>query len=495
MVLSDRIEAHQWRMRRRREAGVPYPSRELLGRDVVVDYDVVHSRSAHRLREVRAANVERGERRARARARLELLLSAPVGPATAVGLAELTAEGLDDATLVLRLKVADAVAAWAQAQAAAALADLVRDERPGPSGEEHERQLRLEVRVARSCSDDAAGRDIATARALAGPCGPVRELWASGAITGRHVWAVLDRTAGHHDDVVTAAVGLVVPRLPRMTSSRVRKAMSTAIARVDPEAQAQRARARRRHDVGVRLRDTGDSLADVILTLRAEDARACVERIDSDADVFLRHVGQGCEPCRESTPAEIGPARAAVARALLLADGGGAADAIPGPGRRARRGELQVVLSLSTLLGLDENPGLLNGSPVPAQIARELATECGSMRRIVTDPVTGHALDYGTRVYLPDRLREFLVARDRTCRGPGCGQPAHRSQLDHVIPFPTGPSSAGNGHMLCKRDHDLKTSGYLRVREEPDGTRSWLTGLGQTVPAGPEPYVDEPIPF
>ena len=101
---------------------------------------------------------------------------------------------------------------------------------------------------------------------------------------------------------------------------------------------------------------------------------------------------------------------------------------------RSRRGELQVVVDLATLLGLAEDPGLLAGQPVPAPIARELAGECGSMRRIVTDPVTGHLLDFGRRVYLPDPLKDFVDGprRDvpvpglRAARYPVPARPRHR---------------------------------------------------------------------
>lgn len=457
------------------------------------------------------------ERSSAAGARFEELLAGPMDAArvaeSAVALQEAPVQGLDARALLSRMRLADAVARWAQAQAAAALGDLVGERLAGEAGEQREKQLRLEVRVARRCSDDAAGRDIAEARMLAAECRPVRDLLESGAITSRHVWAVLDRVSGHRPEVVAGTVVLVAPRLALTPSQKVRALVSRAIATVDSAAQADRVRSRRRHGPGVRLRDTGDGLADLVVTLRVEDARACLERIDTDADAFLSHLAAGCEQCDAETPAEIGPARAAVASALLLGRHVTGDPASPDAARgssgsaRRRRGELQVVVSLQTLLGLDENPGEINGVPVPAEIARELAAGCGSMRRLVTDDIGGYLLDYGDRQYLPEPLRDFLVARDRTCRGPGCGQPAYRSQHDHVIPFPLGPSSADNGHMACKRDHDLKTTGYLRLRDNPDGTRTWITGLGQEVATAPEPYLpdlargaaaprhDDPPPF
>ena len=38
----------------------------------------------------------------------------------------------------------------------------------------------------------------------------------------------------------------------------------------------------------------------------------------------------------------------------------------------------------------------------------------------------------------PPRLREYVIARDLTCRNPVCGQPASRADLDHTIPWEQG---------------------------------------------------------
>jgi hypothetical protein len=268
-----------------------------------------------------------------------------------------------------------------------------------------------------------------------------------------------------------------------------------------------------------------------------------IELIDDDADKILVH-SQHCDPCADDVPPEIGPARAAAFRGFVFAgtdhdttahhngttarhDDAGAqhvndtattttadarsADAAAPSGqtgsrRRSRRGELQVVIDLPTLLGLADNPALLAGQPVPAGLAREMAAECGSLRRIVTDPVDGHLLDYGTRTYLPQALKDHIAARDGTCRAPGCNQPAWRCDMDHVTPFPHGPSAVGNTTMLCRRDHTTKTDGDLHLVEHlADGTTRWRTRDGQTGVTPPRPYLpppadlapadDDPCPF
>ncbi|WP_153506638.1 HNH endonuclease signature motif containing protein, partial [Cumulibacter manganitolerans] len=66
--------------------------------------------------------------------------------------------------------------------------------------------------------------------------------------------------------------------------------------------------------------------------------------------------------------------------------------------------------------------------------ARLLARDA-RWRRIVVDPLSGAPLDVGTKQYRPPkRMRTRLYVRDGTCRFPGCERPAHRCELDHVIP-------------------------------------------------------------
>ena len=78
--------------------------------------------------------------------------------------------------------------------------------------------------------------------------------------------------------------------------------------------------------------------------------------------------------------------------------------------------------------------------------------------------------------------------------------------MDHVTPFPHGPSAVGNTAMLCRRDHTTKTDGDLEILEHlADGTTRWRTRDGQTGITPPRPYLppppdlapddDEPCPF
>jgi hypothetical protein len=89
----------------------------------------------------------------------------------------------------------------------------------------------------------------------------------------------------------------------------------------------------------------------------------------------------------------------------------------------------------------------------------------------------------------PPRIREFVAARDQTCRGPRCGQPAWRGDLDHTIPYdqggPTCPCDLG---AVCRRDHRLKQRpGWTLSQPEP-GVFRWTTPAGRTYITRPDPY-------
>ena len=487
-----------------------------------------------------AAVLARSSARAVMTARVEAALEVAVSDATVVHLVgEVVAIDpgvLDRAGRLRFVLLTDKVTAWSQARSFAALAAYAGPS-VGPDGDEaaearRDRALRLEVRVARKVSDDAAGRDLDAARRLDAELRPVRAAWSCGQITSRHVAVLLDRTRLCTPELTTAVVDRIGDQLYSTPSTRIGTVVNAALAAIDPRGQAERAHHARKHEVGVTQRSLPDGLGQITVIDKIEVTRAMIELIDDDADRILVH-SQHCDPCADDVPPEIGPARAAALRGIVFTgtdhdttthdttthdttdhdttdhdttDHDGETTDAPtaqarGPRpsserrsrRRSRRGELQVVLDLATLLGLAENPGLLAGHPVPAGLARELALECGSLRRIITDPVDGHLLDYGTRTYLPPALKDHTAARDGTCRAPGCNQPAWRCDMDHVTPFPHGPSTVGNTTTLCRRDHTTKTTGDLQILEHlADGTTRWRTRDGQTGVTPPRPYLPPP---
>jgi len=142
---------------------------------------------------------------------------------------------------------------------------------------------------------------------------------------------------------------------------------------------------------------------------------------------------------------------------------------------------VNVTIDLPTLLGLCENPGQLAGyGAIPASVARALASD-GKWKRFITDPQTGALLDYGRETYQPPQaLIDFLIARDRTCRFPGCRRSAALSDLDHAQGWEEGgTTSLDNLGALCRRHHQLKTHGGWSIESRADGSCTWTSPLGK----------------
>ena len=101
------------------------------------------------------------------------------------------------------------------------------------------------------------------------------------------------------------------------------------------------------------------------------------------------------------------------------------------------------------------------------------------------DPLTGARLDptqdLTTTAYRPTaELTALVKARDGHCRFPGCAVAARFCDLDHVRPWPTGPTAAHNLLTLCRRHHRIKQRPGWRLRLAPDGTTTWTDPTGRT---------------
>ncbi len=89
----------------------------------------------------------------------------------------------------------------------------------------------------------------------------------------------------------------------------------------------------------------------------------------------------------------------------------------------------------------------------------------------------------------PPRVREFVIARDVTCRSPVCRQPAWRADLDHTIPYDQGGCTCrcnmGGG---CRRHHQLKQHPRWKLEQIKPGIFTWTTPAGRTYTTEPDTY-------
>ncbi|WP_026876084.1 HNH endonuclease signature motif containing protein [Jiangella gansuensis] len=171
---------------------------------------------------------------------------------------------------------------------------------------------------------------------------------------------------------------------------------------------------------------------------------------------------------------------------------------IPLSSAQGRPVAVNVTFAFRSLVGLDDQPGYLEGyGPIPAAVARHLAA-AGVWQWVGTDPATGRVLDHGTTRYRPPQaLIDHVVLRDRTCRAPGCHRPAVGCDIDHRSPYRRGgPTSACNCHALCRLHHLLKHDGGWRVHRHVSGATVWTSPTGHAYVKPPEQVgpIPEPSP-
>lgn len=145
---------------------------------------------------------------------------------------------------------------------------------------------------------------------------------------------------------------------------------------------------------------------------------------------------------------------------------------------------------MPTFLGLTDHPGeiLGVGAMVPAPALRDLIP-LAALRRIITDPMTGHLLDYGRTTYrYPPDATAYVIAKWITSTGPGAQVPAERGDIDHGRSWDDGgETNLDNANPVNRRWHRAKTLGGWTVTQRDDKW-IWTSPLGVTYEATPHDY-------
>ncbi len=271
--------------------------------------------------------------------------------------------------------------------------------------------------------------------------------------------------ADEHSRILSEGLAYAPSHTPAQLDRRLRQ----LLAQLDPAASARRRR-RAMAERGVWLAHCGDGTAELSARLASEDAERVYAAIRALAMATARE-GDGAD--HERRPFDLAMADALVDLVLP----------VDGQGRGASVGaSVNVTIPVTSLAGLSEDPACTPGlGVIPADVARRLAAGDARWRAVVTHRQTGAVLDVGRWTYRPTAALDRLVRlRDGTCRFPGCAVPATECDLDHLVPFPTGPTSQENLHALCRRHHRLKHEGTWTVRTRPDGGLQWTSPQGST---------------
>lgn len=301
----------------------------------------------------------------------------------------------------------------------------------------------------------------------------VAAVFIAGDIDAQMFQTIVFRTANITDDAVMAEVDRqlaeLAARWPSMTRGRLAAKIDGVVAKHDPDA-VRRVRERAR-DREVVFGDDDRGCTEISGRILSTDAAA----IDQRLDALAKSVCAGDPRTLAQRRADALGAIAVGADRLTCRCGEpecpAAQQAAPGPV------VIHVVADEATLQGRSDNSAYLLGTDtlIPAELLLEL------VKQARLSPLIHPADAPPEPGYRPSRaLADFVRARDLTCRAPGCDKPATQCDLDHTVPYPNGPTHAGNLKCLCRQHHILKTFWGWHDRQLADGTVIWQLPGGQT---------------
>jgi len=200
------------------------------------------------------------------------------------------------------------------------------------------------------------------------------------------------------------------------------------------------------------------------LDVRRSKALGDLARTQTALDLQTSGEGAGEERAGASTPDHLPVAREVILHAHFSADSVGE-QTVFGPTGRLEEGQRLVLLD-------------------------QVQSWCGDSRTKVTiKPVIDLNAELAAPGYaIPDRIREQVMLRDRTCVFPWCTRPARGCDVDHVVEYDhqaepegrsqPGPTSTRNLACLCRFHHRLKTHSAWRYRVTGPGAYEWTSPHG-----------------
>ncbi|MGH3581764.1 MAG: DUF222 domain-containing protein, partial [Mycobacterium sp.] len=121
------------------------------------------------------------------------------------------------------------------------------------------------------------------------------------------------------------------------------------------------------------------------------------------------------------------------------------------------------------------SPGVMvGGGVIPAAMLADLVATGAKVTPLAQVADLGPEPRHDPSVKLAALVRmRYLV-----CAFPGCSRPAHRCDLDHVVPWPAGATHPGNMAPLCREHHLVKTFCGWEPVLSADGTVTWTAPTG-----------------
>ena len=385
---------------------------------------------------------------------------------------------MDDAERIEQIRALEELKAAAAAAQAVVTADFVASQRAqqraaGVPDRHLGKGVAAQVALARRESPHRGSRLVGLAAALVHEMPATMAALQAGEISEWRATLVARETACLTREDRQAADAELAGRLGELGDGQVEAAARAVAYRLDPYAFTARSQGAVR-DRRVTLRPAPDTMSRLSGFLPVAQGVAAFAALSREADA-LRAAGD------------------ARSRGQIMADtlverltGQATAAAVPV--------QVELVMTDRALLsGADEPAHLVGLGPIPAPIARDLARDSDApvwLRRVFARPDDGALVAMESRRRLfPDRLRQFLILRDQTCRTPWCGAPIRHA--DHVVPVEAGGvTGAENGQGLCEACNHTKQAPGWRARPSPASAGHAVevtTPTGHTYTSRPPP--------
>lgn len=364
-----------------------------------------------------------------------------------------TLQRMKDDQVIDLIRDTDAEISKLQALQLRAIADLSVRRRRAPS-------TSSEVALALSITEHRASAIVSAANALIARLPCMLNLMDDGRLDLYRAMKVTDATAWLSGDHVRVVDATLVDRVPGRNATQVRRAATYAAAQVDPEGAALRTE-RKLVERRFTLHHQDSGLTHLsVNNAPTEKATAAYARVDQAARALKT----------PDEPRTLDQLRADVAIDLLLSGTGGPSE----------RTEVFLHIDLATYVGINQSPAALAGrGPIAAALARHILGGANTtLRRVLTDPRTGHAAELSPTRYRLEQ-DEFIRVRDQECRQPGCTRPAQSCGIK-ATPPKDGPEGAADQPVtFCSRHSKLHEQPGWDYEASPDGTVNVATPSGR----------------
>jgi hypothetical protein len=338
-----------------------------------------------------------------------------------------------------------------------------------------------EVSAAQNISHARAVGQVQFACVLAHRLPTVAQVFLRGTIDLRLVSTIIARTDNVEDALmpdVDEAIARHCEKWMKLSKNKLRDRVDQWVAKFDPAGVRVPPEVENNRHVVVEPAQPG--MAWVFGHLRAADGAAFTARLDVLADTVCEHDPRAREQRRADA---CGPL--ARGEATLTCECGREDCTAMGKLAAVSSAVIHVLAEQGTLDGSSDAPGYLAGFGVlPAESVRDVA-KSATLRPLRTP--SGATPNPGYRPSKKDR--EFLQWRDLTCRWPGCDAPVDKSDVDHTVPWPSGPTHPSNTKHYCRIHHLIKTfhvgAGGWADRQLSDGTVVLTAPTGHTYTTEP----------